>query len=69
MSQILLLNFNKKYNFNISSYSREFRAESKEGNLLLQSLSKIDFVKLKELNLEYCNISDLSPLNNTIFRI
>ena len=63
-----IINFNNKYNFNISSYIREFRTENKNGNILLQELSIIDFVKLKELNLESCSISDLMPLTNDVFK-
>ena len=63
-----IINFNNNYQFNISSYSREFRTESKNGNILLKELSNIDFVKLRELNLQFCNISDLTPLTNNIFK-
>jgi len=63
-----IINFNNNYNFNISSYSREFRTESNDGNILLKELSNVDFVKLKELNLQFCNISDLTPLSNNIFK-
>ena len=63
-----IINFNNKYNCNISSYIREFRTEKKKGNILLKELSIIDFVKLKELNLQYCSIYDLTPLTNDIFK-
>ena len=53
---------------NISSYSREFRTESKNGPLLLKDLSVCKFIKLKELNLQYCNINDLSPLTSDTFK-
>ena len=63
-----IINFNNKYNLNISSYIREFRTENKNGNILLKDLSIIDFVKLKELNLQYCSISDLMPLTSDVFK-
>ena len=53
---------------NISSYSREFRTESRNGNMLLKDVSKTEFVKLKELNLQYCSINDLSPLTSEVFK-
>ena len=63
-----IINFNKNFNTNISLYSREFRIESIEGNTLLESLSNINFIKLKELNLQFCNISNLAPLTNNNFK-
>ena len=52
----------------ISSYKREVRTERKEGNILLKDLSDIEFVRLKELNLQNCNISDLTPLASSTFK-
>ena len=63
-----IIELNKKYNLNISSYSREFRTESKNGSLLLKDLSVCHFIRLKELNLQYCNINDLSPLTSDTFK-
>jgi serine/threonine protein kinase len=63
-----IIDLNQKYHLNISSYSREFRTESKNGLLLLTDLSECQFVKLKELNLQYCNINDLSPLTSDTFK-
>ena len=63
-----IIDLNQKYHLNISSYSREFRTESKNGLLLLKDLSECQFVKLKELNLQYCDINDLSPLTSDTFK-
>lgn len=63
-----IINLNNEYNMNISSYSREFRTESRNGNMLLKDLSETNFVKLKELNLQYCYISDISPLTSDVFK-
>ena len=63
-----LINFNNKYNMDISSYKREVRTEKKDGNILLKDLSDIEFVRLKELNLQNCNISDLTPLTSSTFK-
>ena len=65
---ISIINFNKKYNYNISSYTREFRTDSVNGNILLKSLSDVDFISLKELNMQFCSISDLTPLTNDNFK-
>ena len=64
---VSIINFNKEYNYNISSYTREFRTKSSIGNILLKELSNVDFIKLKELNMEMCNISDLTPLTSDTF--
>ena len=63
-----IINFNKKYNYNISSYTREFRTTNENGNILLKALSDVDFINLKELNMQSCNIYDLTPLTNDIFK-
>ena len=63
-----IINLNNKYDLNISSHSREFRTESKNGNILLKEIGEAYFVKLKELNLQFCRISDLSPLTGEIFK-
>ena len=63
-----ILNFNSKYSMDISSYKREVRTEGKDGNILLRDLSDIEFVRLRELNLQNCNISDLTPLTSTTFK-
>ena len=63
-----IINLNKNYELNISSHNREFRTESKKGNILLKEIGEAYFVKLKELNLQFCNISDLSPLTGEIFK-
>ena len=60
--------FNEQYNMNISSYNREFRVESCNGNGLLKDLCYVEFVKLIELNLQFCEISDLNPLTHDIFK-
>jgi len=64
---VSVIDFNKRNNYNISSYSREFRTKSSYGNILLKELSDVEFIKLKELNMEMCNISDLTPLTNNTF--
>ena len=63
-----VIDFNENNNFNISSYNREFRTEGKNGDILLKELSNVEFVKLKELNLQFCDISDLTPLSSNIFK-
>ena len=64
-----IINFNKKYKLNLSSFNREFRTTGiSTGNELLKDLSNVDFAKLKELNLEYCNISDIEPLTSNNFK-
>ena len=63
-----IININNNYNINISSFNREFRTESKNGNMLLKDIGKAYFVNLKELNLQFCNISNLSPLTSNIFK-
>ena len=64
-----IINFNIKYKLNISSFNREFRTTGIFiGNDLLKDLSNIDFVKLKELNLESCNISNIEPLTSNNFK-
>jgi serine/threonine protein kinase len=65
---ISIINFNKNYNLNISSYSKEFRSSLNKGNALLKDLSEVDFNKLKELSLQYCNLSDLTPLEHDVFK-
>ena len=65
---VSIINFNKKYNYNISLYTREFRTDSINGNILLKSLSDVDFISLKELNMQFCSISDLTPLTNDNFK-
>ena len=63
-----IIELNKNFNLDISTYSREFRTENKNGNALLKELSNTDFVKLKELNLQFCDINDLSPLTSITFK-
>ena len=63
-----IINIRQKYDIQISSYNREFRTTGKQGNILLKELSNTYFVNLKELNLQACNISDLTPLSNGVFR-
>ena len=63
-----IINLRNKYGMDISSHNREFRTTGKPGNILLYELSNTSFVNLKELNLQACNISDLSPLSNGVFR-
>ncbi len=64
-----IIDFNEKYNLDISSYSKEFnKINYNNGNNLLKDLSIIEFVNLKELILESCNISDLSPLESESFK-
>ena len=53
---------------NISSYSREFRCSFYFGNALLKDLSEVEFNKLKELSLQHCSISDLTPLEHDVFK-
>ena len=65
---ISIIDFNKKYNMNISSYSREFRCSFYFGNALLKDLSDVEFNKLKELSLQHCSISDLTPLEHDVFK-
>jgi serine/threonine protein kinase len=65
---ISIIDFNKKYNMNISSYSREFRCSFYFGNALLKDLSEVEFNKLKELSLQHCSISDLTPLEHDVFK-
>ena len=62
-----IIHINEKYKLNVSTYSREFRTESRNGNLLLNDLSKADFVNLRELNLQFCDISELSFLCSDVF--
>ena len=63
-----IIDFNKKYNMDISSYTREFRCSNMDGNILLKDLSEVEFNKLKELNLNNCSLSDLTPLEHNIFK-
>ena len=64
-----VINFNNKYNFNISAYNREFRKRNiNSGDILLKDLSNVEFIKLKELNLESCNIYDITPLTSINFK-
>lgn len=63
-----IINIRKKYGIDISSYNREFRTTGKSGNSLLIDLSITYFTNLKELNLQACNISDLTPLKSSVFR-
>ena len=63
-----IINIRNKYGMEISSHNREFRTTGKPGNILLYELSNTNFVNLKELNLQACNISDLKPLSNDVFR-
>ena len=65
---ISIINFNKKHNYNISSYIREFRTINQNGNIILKELSNVDFINLKELNMERCDIYDLAPLSSDIFK-
>ena len=65
---ISIINFNKNYNLNISSYSKEFRSSLNKGNALLKDLSEVDFNKLKELSLQRCYLSDLTPLEHDVFK-
>ena len=65
---ISIINFNEKYNYNISSYIREFRTINKNGNIILKELSNVDFINLKELNMERSDIYDLAPLSSDIFK-
>lgn len=63
-----IIKLNEKYNLNISSHNREFRTESRcEGNLL-KDISQTEFIFLRELNLQFCNIYDLSPLVEDVFK-
>ena len=52
---------------NISSYNREFRTEGKYSSIL-NDVSKVEFIKLRELNLQNCGIIDLTPLISDIFK-
>jgi serine/threonine protein kinase len=65
---ISIINFNKNYNLNISSYSREFRSSINLGNALLKDLSEVEFNNLKELSLQHCYLSDLTPLEHDVFK-
>jgi len=65
---ISIIDFNKKYNMNISSYNREFRCSNLNGNILLKDLSEVEFNKLKELSINYSFISDISPLEHNVFK-
>ena len=65
---ISIIDFNRKYNMNISSYSREFRCSFNFGNELLKDLSQVEFNKLKELSLQHCSLSDLKPLEHDVFK-
>jgi hypothetical protein len=64
IDEILLSNFNKKYNLNIEDFNltklnltRKF-----SGNELIKDLSKLNFKKLKELYLNDNDISDIKDL-------
>ena len=64
-----VLAFNKIYNTNISSYDKRIYFSGYfNGNQLLKDLSKVSFVNLKELHLEFCNITDLTPLESESFK-
>ena len=63
-----IINLRYNYGMEISSYNREFRTTGKSGNSLLINLSNANFVNLKELNLQACNISDLKPLSSDVFK-
>ena len=63
-----IIKLNEKYNLNISSHNREFRTESRNGQNLLKDVSQAEFIFLRELNLQFCNISDLSPLVEDVFK-
>mgnify|MGYP002626032512 CR=1 FL=1 len=65
---ISIINFNKKYKMNISSYCKEFRCSFYVGNEILKDLSEVEFNNLKELSLEHCFLSDLTPLECEIFK-
>ena len=63
-----IINLRNYYGIEISSYNREFRTTGKSGNSLLMNLSNTYFVNLKELNLQACSISDLTPLESDVFK-
>ena len=64
-----ILNFNKKYNLNISSFNKRIFFQSyTNGNQLLKDLSNIEFVNLKELHLQDCCIDNLEPLQSENFK-
>ena len=63
-----IIKLNENYNLNISSHSSEFRTESRNGQNLLKDVSQAEFIFLRELNLQFCNISDLSPLVEDVFK-
>ena len=63
-----IINIRQKYSIPISLYNREFRTTGKPGNVLLQEISNINFINLKELNLQSCYISNLTPLRSDAFR-
>ena len=64
-----ILNFNEKYNLNISSFNKRIFFQSYiNGNQLLKDLSNIEFVNLKELHLQDCCIDNLEPLQSENFK-
>ena len=64
-----ILNFNEKYNLNISSFNKRIFFQSyTNGNQLLKDLSNIEFVNLKELHLQDCCIDNLEPLTSENFK-
>ena len=64
-----LINLNKNYDLNISSYNKRIFIEFYiNGNKLLEDLSKVNFVNLKELHINHCNISNLNPLESENFK-
>ena len=63
---ISIINLNEKHNLNVSSYNREFRTQYRID--ILRDLSETEFINLKELNLQFCDISNLTPLNADVFK-
>ena len=65
-NELLLKEFNKKYNLNITDIKSDKLYLNKKigGNELLKNFSKIEFKELKELYLDHNNISDINALEN-----
>ena len=63
------MDFNQLYHFDISSYNKRIYINNYiNGNQLLNDISNVEFVNLKELHLENCNINNLTPLQSENFK-
>ena len=64
-----IMDFNQLYHFDISSYNKRIYINNYiNGNQLLNDISNVEFVNLKELHLENCNINNLTPLQSENFK-